>query len=73
MSVKKPLSPWAAFPDIQAESGAWRQGDAEHWWTSYWLPYWQSLNYQQQQEIINHPDTPADWQEKLKYFLKPKI
>lgn len=46
MSVKKPLSPWAAFPDIQAESGAWRQGDAEHWWTSYWLPYWQSLNYQ---------------------------
>lgn len=64
-----PPMPWQAFPDISAESSGWRQGDAENWWKTCWMPYWKNATPDLQREIIEK-EAPSDgWKERLKNLL----
>lgn len=58
-----PPSPWAAFPEVDADGLGALQGSLEYWWTHYWWPYWISLDPQQRAAWLNDSRHPEGWRE----------
>jgi len=70
--VSKCQPPWSAFPNLGADSSAWRQGDTEHWYANAWTPYWNGLTEEKRNLLLKNSDVPKEWVNKLtnsKHFL----
>lgn len=60
-----PPPPWQVFPEIDADGLGSLQGSLEHWWQSFWWPYWQSLSQAQRKQWLQEPSHPEGWREYL--------
>lgn len=54
-----PPMPDESFPLIDPEGYGSLQGEIEHWWEHFWLPYWNKLTLEEK----NHLNIDDDWRE----------
>ncbi|ATY81328.1 hypothetical protein CVS42_11135 [Aeromonas veronii] len=54
-----PPLPADSFPWIDPEALGSLQGDVEYWWMNFWLPFWVSLNQEEQLAL----DLEPEWRE----------
>lgn len=61
MEAKKEIvPPWIIYPDYPPGDGFWRQS-GENWLQFVWLPYWQSLPSQEQEQYLMRWKVPEVW------------
>lgn len=54
-----PPMPDESFPLIDPEGYGSLQGEMDHWWEHFWLPYWNKLTLEEK----SHLDIDDDWRE----------
>lgn len=55
-------APWIKYPGYPPGDTFWRQS-GELWFSLLWLPYWQSLDAQQQTDYLNKYNVPDVWRD----------
>ena len=58
-----PPPPWIAFPDIDPDSLGSLQGVIEYWWTTFWNPFWDTLDSAKQDEFLHDRNATLAWRE----------
>ncbi len=70
--VLRILFPWEAFPTITAKETTWDAEFTNKWLAEIWLPFWNSMNNEEQDEILVFQNLPEnEWLEILaRYEVK---
>lgn len=53
--------PWVAFPDEDPWWIGWRQGNAEGWLNSIWLPFWSKLDEDRKHAYVKRWNARRQW------------
>lgn len=60
MHIEKIVPPWVEYPEYGLGDTFWRQS-GEAWFHHKWLPYWQSLSIDKQEEYLHRWKVPEVW------------
>lgn len=63
LSVGDVFPPWVTFPSYNSVAGGWRQGNGEFWLNAVWIPFWNSLTFQEQIAYVGRWNASPEWRE----------
>ena len=62
--------PWAAYPNATPDWDGWRQGDAQRWLRSVFLPHWHRSSIRQRQRYLQDQPPPSEeWRVQLERWV----
>lgn len=59
LGYKELIPPWTAFPNMIAGRG--NQGYVEHYYWSYWVPYWRGMSEEERNTYCTRHSAPEEW------------
>jgi len=66
-----PLPPWLAFPESDPWWPGWRDGAAEGWMRTHWLPWWRALDAATRADFIRaNPPPDEAWLPYLRHHWR---